>query len=372
MRKWKTGEGISIKTLCGEIEIERDYYYCRYCGCGWHPVDERLSIEQMEHKITDRLRVEVAYYGQSQSSFDAAESMIEKAYGMTINEETIREVTESIGRAIYEAEAEKARAIMENMERIEIIEESKKQNRTLFILTDGAAVNTRVEDEDGSTWRENKTVMVFTDKDMIKRKDGSQIIVRKEYAALIGSADEFKGHVLNAAVRAGYGKVKNVVIIADGATWIRNMCEEIFPDATQILDLYHMKENIYTYAKEMYNQDEERYVPWAENVCRLVENGKIDEALKEIPDDDGQRPKTVKLRSYLENNREKMDYPSYKQKGWFVGSGAIESANKTIVQRRLKQAGMRWSVSGAQAMLTLRCKDESRLWDTEVLLRFSA
>ena len=59
---------------------------------------------------------------------------------------------------------------------------------------------------------------------------------------------------------------------------------------------------------------------------------------------------------------DKIKYPEYRAKGYFVGSGAIESANKVIVQRRLKQSGMRWSVSGAQAVLTLRAKVESRLW----------
>jgi hypothetical protein len=71
-------------------------------------------------------------------------------------------------------------------------------------------------------------------------------------------------------------------------------------------------------------------------------------------------------RTYINNNIDKIDYPSYKEKGYFVGSGAIESANKVIVQRRLKQAGMRWSVSGAQAVLSLRAKAESRLWVSEV------
>ena len=189
---------------------------------------------------------------------------------------------------------------------------------------------------------------------------------------MIGSADEFRGFVLRTALRAGYGTVKNVVMIADGAAWSRNMCVEIFPDATQILDLYHLKKNIYTYARERFHQNEKEYVPWAETVIALIENGEIDKVLSEIPDDDVFKPKTVNLRTYVMNNRNKINYPDYKKRGWFVGSGAIESANKIIVQRRLKQAGMRWSVTGAQAVLALRCKVESDLWDSEVHDRICA
>ena len=362
----KVGQAIGIKTLCGEIEIKRDYYYCRHCGYGEMPLDARLGIDEAKYGLTDEMRVEAAFYGQNQSSFDAAEKMIEKIYGMKISGETIRQVTEEIGQVVFEADAKSAQEILKNMDKINMADDSDKQANTLYIMTDGAAVNTRVEDENGSTWRENKTVIVFTDKNMINRKDGSHIITKKEYSALIGSAEEFKGFVLNTALKAGYGQIKEVVVIADGAAWIRNMCGEIFPEATQILDLYHLKENVYTYAKERFNQDEKQYVPCAERLIFLIENGEIDRALDEIPEDDRGQPKIVNLKTYLKNNRDKINYPEYRKRGWFVGSGAIESANKTIVQRRLKQAGMRWIVAGAQALLSLRCKVESGLWDREV------
>jgi len=368
----KTGVKIVIKTLNGEVEIERDYYYCRNCKHSEIPLDARLGTDKTEFKITNEMLVEIAFFGQNQPSFDEAKKMIEKVYGMEINTETIRLATEGIGRIVHEVEAGRAQWTLENMDKIEMLNDSEKQGRTLYIMTDGAAVNTRIEDEKGSTWRENKTVIVFTDKDMIKRKDGSGIIIKKEYSALIGSAEEFRGFVLSAALRAGYGKIKEVVIIADGATWIRNMCNEIFPDATQILDLYHLKENIYTYAKERFNQNEKEYVPWAESVIALIEKGEIVQALSEIPEDNVFKPKTVNLRTYINNNIDKINYPDYRKRGWFVGSGAIESANKIIVQRRLKQSGMRWSVQGAQAVIALRCKVESGLWEDEVRDRVCA
>ncbi len=46
-----------------------------------------------------------------------------------------------------------------------------------------------------------------------------------------------------------------------------------------------------------------------------------------------------------------------------IGSGAMESSNKTVVQSILKQAGMRWSAGGANAILTLRCYAESGNWN---------
>ena len=163
------------------------------------------------------------------------------------------------------------------------------------------------------------------------------------------------------AVRNGYGQVEKVVIIADGATWIRNMCHDLFPDAVQILDLFHLKENVYSYAKYKFNHDASKYIPWAEETNSKLENGCVDEVIASLTADEQIPSDVVNLKKYLVNNREKVNYPVYKREGFFVGSGAIESANKTIVKRRLKQAGMRWSVGGAQSVLTLRAKVESGL-----------
>jgi len=366
----KSSAKITIKTTQGEIEIARDYYYCRRCKNSEIPLDARLGINESSYKMTKGMLLEVAYWGQNQPSFEAAKEIIQKVHGMYVNGETIRQITEELGRLVHEADAQRAALCLEHMDKIDLIDDAKRQSGVLYIMTDGAAVNTRAQDENGSTWRENKLVLAFTDKDMIRRIDGGYIIVKKQYSALIGSAEQFKGFVLDTALKAGYGKIKEVVVIADGATWIRNMCNEIFPDATQILDLYHLKENIFTYAKDKFRHDEKQYTPYAKRLITLIEKGHVDEALDEIKNDT--HSSSVNLKTYIENNKTKINYPLYKSKNYFVGSGAIESGNKIILHRRLKQPGMRWSIKGAQAILTLRCKAEGGLWQSEVVDRLCA
>jgi len=333
------------------------------------PLDDTIGISQMQYKMTKLCMTEVAYYGQNQASFYAGSQMIKKTMNLYVNEETVRVVTEHIGKAVFDEDTKISKQALENIAKTEVAVSPKPL--TLYIMTDGAAVNTRVEDVNGSTWRENKTVMVFTDRDLIKRKDGSHIIAKKEYSAFIGKAEDFRKYVWNLAIRHGYGKVSRVVLIADGAIWIRNMCNELFPDAIQILDLYHLKENVYTYAKYKFKQDASKYTPWAESINDKLEKGRYEEVITSLPKDEILPTNVVNLRTYLENNRGKTDYPAYKKQGLFVGSGAIESANKTILQRRLKQSGMRWSVPGAQYILSLRCKVESGLWSA-LVQRFCA
>ena len=79
------------------------------------------------------------------------------------------------------------------------------------------------------------------------------------------------------------------------------------------------------------------------------------------------RPGSVNLYTYIENNRDNIDYPAYRAMGLFVGSGAIESGNKIVLQNRLKLPGMRWNVPTAQYMLSLKAKIASNQWDSVVV-----
>ena len=67
--------------------------------------------------------------------------------------------------------------------------------------------------------------------------------------------------------------------------------------------------------------------------------------------------------TYLENNKDKVNYTIYEHNGWFIGSSARENSNKTVAQLRIKQVGMRWSVDSANYIIALRCMVESDNWD---------
>jgi hypothetical protein len=98
----------------------------------------------------------------------------------------------------------------------------------LYIMVDGATINTRLKDEEGSTWRENKLGLFFSSTDLRTRKDGvTHDILKKEYMSFLGSAKQFKGYLLECAIRNGYGRYEKTIPVSDGASWIRNMAEEL-------------------------------------------------------------------------------------------------------------------------------------------------
>ena len=110
------------------------------------------------------------------------------------------------------------------------------------------------------------------------------------------------------------------------------MTEELFPDAQHILDLYHLKENVYNFAKNEFVMRENKYIPWAEEVINLLENGFADKVLEKL-DPKENHVNCVNLHHCISMHREHINYPEYKAKGYFCGSGAIESRNHKNQQK---------------------------------------
>jgi len=252
----------------GEITYRRPYWYCKDCGYGAFPSDAVYGLDHLTHKMTKAVKMEAVYFAQNQMSFERASEVIKRVYNIEINRETVREIAEDVGTRVFKQDTLEAEQLMADIQNIG--SEAKKPG-TVYIMPDGAAVNTRVKDENGSTWRENKTAIAFSSKDLIKRKDGGNIITHKEIAPLIGTSQEFMKHALLAAVAAGYGTYENTVVVGDGASWIRTMCEEIFPDAVQILDLFHLKENIWKFSKFV-APDTAKAAVLAEAIIDKIEN----------------------------------------------------------------------------------------------------
>jgi hypothetical protein len=308
----------------------------------------------------------IAFVAQMIPSFKNARDLLKKIINIDISVSQIQKIASYAGEKVHEKQMEAANNAYDKPEMAAPhILEKDKEDCILYIMTDGSQVNTRVKDTDGSTWKEMKLGMVFTDKDL-RTVNKHVYIDKKEYTAYFGSVSEFKKLLLDTAIRAGYGKINRVVLIGDGAKWIWNMCEELFPDAVCILDLFHTKENIYDYARALFPNDEKKYTRWAKTVAYYIETDQVKKALKKI--NETQLPKTasknvVNLAGYIMNNIDRINYLEYKNKGYYVGSGMIESGNKVVVQKRLKQAGMRWSRNGGQSMVALRAKYESDQWD---------
>ena len=336
------------------------------------PLDAFFKVDKLPFKMTIATMLKAAYWAQNQCSYQRAEEVIGDVLKIRINDDTVRAITNYVGGIVFERDCINADKAYELFTKGHLPYPQDKSG-ILYIQTDGASINTRHKDKDNSTWRENKLGVVFSTDNIHtwtdKHNDRQHRILKREYVSYLGSCNEFKKHLLSCALKNGYGSYKKTILIADGATWIRNIREELFPDALQILDYYHLCENVHTFAKYLHNMVEAKYKPWADDICKAMKNSLAQNVLKELLPWKDKKPSgcPVNLYGYIENNLDSVDYAKYIQSGYFIGSGAVESGNKIILQRRLKQAGMRWNNKSAQALLTLVSKEESDLWNLDVI-----
>ncbi|MDR1165588.1 MAG: hypothetical protein LBO66_06900 [Deltaproteobacteria bacterium] len=338
------------------------------------PLDEALEIVNLPFKITAPTMLEVAYWAQSSPSYELAAKRIKHARGLEINIERIRSVTNAVGKIVFDNDAREAEKALEILDSGNLIFKESDNNHILYLDTDGAMVQTRQENVQGSTWKENKLGVAFSseyfsyyyDKKIQKKRPR---VGKREYRAYVGDVENFKKHFFALALRNGYGSFRKTILLGDGATWIRNTREELFPDAQQILDYYRLSENISTFFKSVFDKDEQKREDWTEKICELLINSEAEEAKKEIISlgDKLLSKSAFNLLNYINNNEDNIDYKKYIENGYFIGSGFIESGGKSVLQQWLKRPGARWNVDCAQNMATLMAKAQCGLWRQDVV-----
>jgi hypothetical protein len=227
-------------------------------------------------------------------------------------------------------------------------------NQQFYVLMDGSMLLTRDKEQ---AWKEVKLCRMFYDTERIESVSKERnMITTSRYVAHLGGHEEFLDKVLD-VMPPGY----RPVFIADGAKWIWNWIDDYYPESTQILDFYHCKEHIYSFAKEYFTENEA--LKWVEGSIEKLKTDRVDIFLKELEElpvkNKGIEKSRNKLLTYLTNNRKRIDYGKFIRDGLLIGSGAIESANRNVIQRRMKLSGQRWTMQGAKQMLNLRTSYKS-------------
>lgn len=181
-----------------------------------------------------------------------------------------------------------------------------------------------------------------------------------DYVAHVGSWSEFwaKWQVhLQAVVADG----SDLVFLSDGVVWLHEQLLKAYPDAVMILDFYHAMEHVGEVAQAGVRQASKRQ-SWLDDMANLLLNSELDQVMDRIRALSISTEIGERVCGYIETNRHRMDYKAYRDGGLLIGSGAIESANKAVVQARLKRAGQRWTKPGAQDVLNLRTCWMSGRW----------
>lgn len=353
----------TIVTLLGPIRLKRRYYRCPVCGATAYPQDEALSVSGT--KFSPASRKLMAWSG-SDASFAKAAENLELLAGLQTTAKAVERVSETTGREVGKWMERQGGAAV-----LGVCEEAT--DALLYVSFDGTGTPMRKEElqqskgkNGASRTREVKLGCVFTQTGL----DNEGRPVREEnsttYCGAIEPSIDFGHRIAQEALRRGMSSAARTVVITDGATYNKSIIAEHFPHATAILDLYHAREHLGKYFRDVLNQEPKG--PLYEALKKLLDNGQIEKLLARLrhhlPRNGPRRKKGLGEIAYFKSNKEAMRYDTFRKQNLFVGSGVIEAGCKTIIARRMKNSGMFWSLQGANAIIALRCcKLSNRLED---------
>ena len=166
-------------------------------------------------------------------------------------------------------------------------------------------------------------------------------------------------------IRRGADHVRQLTILGDGAAWIWNIATAKFPEATQIVDLYHAREHLHELAGslEFMLGDQRRTGSPPAWTTWTTATSTASAPPPALPLDGVKKDEVDTALGYFENNAPRMRYKWFRPCGLFVGSGAVEAGCKAVIGQRLKLSGMRWTIPGADAITALRCREASSQWE---------
>ena len=227
----------------------------------------------------------------------------------------------------------------------------------LYVQIDGSMILTRTVG-----WHEVKLGRIFKGSDCIYKENDSGHIKISQYFADMDTCKVFTEQMQK--IIDSYGVLgKRLIFISDGAPWIRKWINDNYPNAISVLDYYHASEYLHKFVKEYFTETKSA-TKWCTYQLELLNEGGVSNVInniKALPNYENKGGQEV-IR-YYEKNKERMDYKYYKTVGaGLIGSGAIESAHRTVIQKRMKLSGQRWTEEGAQNMLNLRTTHMNDQW----------
>jgi len=360
----------TVETMVGKVRLERPYFYCRVCKEGVYPLDEALGLTpgrtQLDvQKAAARVVIETAY--------DEAQTLFHDLTGVHLGSERMHTLTNRVAEGLSVLDVAPSREQI--AERIAKAAAGKWRRPVVVLGIDGAYAPIRPESARGRRpgqrrqrarrprWKgQPREVKGFR----FYLLDGERIVHLLSWHQVQNEAD--LGEALKQVKEAGLIPEDRVrlCVVCDGAPWIWEHVEALFPDAKQVLDYYHCSDYLHRMAKAQYG-DSQQALQWVEATLTRLYLGKISAVLGGLKRMQGTSEEAQQAISncwaFLHKHRGRTYYRQLRRGGYAVGSGGIESSNKFICHTRLKRSGAWWYEVNCNQMLALRCAKYNGTFD---------
>jgi len=356
----------NVVSLLGGLELERGYYHCKSCGQGQVPWDNLLRLSPQ--RLTPAAQEVTTLTGILASFGEAADRTLAKLAGLRLSESTVQRTTETAGGQLGE-----------HLEQGQVFgnqpawawHRDNSQRSCAYVSVDATGI--LMQGASPGSEADGRMVyvgMVFNprprsaqDEALALPCDGAR------YLAGLYKLPELGLQLRRQAAQVGMETAEQWIALTDGGNGLAEFIDANFPRAVKILDFQHAAGHVNAFAKTWRSgvAADKLAEAWCHTLkhaggARLIH---VLEKLDRKKMGEDVQAGYDNLLSYLRNNVERMKYPEYLRQGWQIASGAVESACKTVVNRRLCMGGMRWGEYGSDGVAHLRAlyRSDPDQWD---------
>jgi hypothetical protein len=338
-------------------------------GSGSFPVLQALGIAD---QATAALRSEVARQTVRGSSFEEARQASSER-GIDLDKKSVRAIALAVGEGALEQRCARREAARQGQ-----VFRQEFAGARIVISVDGGRIRLREGGRRGrrgrhghrryrTPWREPKILAIYT----IDARGRKVADLPMLYDGTLGDADATFEILAAELLLRGAAKAVELILVGDGALWIWNRAEDLarrlgldVSRIVQVADFYHAVEHLTAISELCAGWSEARRKRWVRDMRRKLEAGQVDEVVKAAEAlCRGRHAKSIRTEvEYFETRQARMRYAAFKRRGIPLGSGAVESAVRRVVNLRLKGPSMFWRGRNAERMLHLRAYLEAGRW----------
>jgi hypothetical protein len=345
----------TLATRCGTVTLPTLRYHCAGCRQGWGGLEATLDVPPRA-RMSPGLERWVARLG-GLTDFREASELLAEYTGIELGAETMRRHSERVGAALADAEDAALAEVERTREAAGPVDPAPG---LLVVELDGVMARYL----DG--WHEVKVGAVGGVVD--------RTATALSYVAAREGPDRFGLRLVAEAARRGalevvgwtgpvrgrgLARLRGVIVVGDGARWIWELAAEHFGDRIEIVDYYHASQHLWDVARALYPEAPTAQAAWAAPLAHRLRDEGVEPILAALaaataPADTPAADVLRRERAFFRANADRMAYPTFRAQGCPIGSGAVESAARHVIQLRMKRPGMRWSDDGGRAIAALR------------------
>lgn len=344
-----------VVTTIGSMTFDCPYLYCPQCKSHHTPYEDILNLRPGKYQYDVQ---KVTALLSSKDTYEESADMLNEIYRFGISPDTVHKLASEVASRVEMIEIipspDEVRKIVEQIS-------AKQHRKPIFVFAaDGAMAPIRTEEKGAANcWKEVKGIRAYL-------LDKKQIVHLFSWHQISDKA-EFGGYLQHIKEQGliPLDKVR-LCFIGDGAGWICDTVQSIFPDCRQVLDYFHCAQHLHDFAHIHFDQNAQAK-EWVEQAkVRLFHNNITGVFISlnnlKCRNAEAEQART-KLVRYLKSNKTRIGYGKLRRGGYPLGSGAIESANKFICHVRLKRSGAWWKIDNANNVLKLRCAKYNAKFD---------